>query len=108
MRDVIMIAEICAHTDCKDCPFCSKDECTLQRIPQFWNTKKIGDIIDDTRRQREEAEKHETELKPIDVDVRGYTNRFECQMCLAEIYSEICLKQSDYEYCPYCGRKIKD
>lgn len=50
----------------------------------------------------------ETELKPIDVDVRGYTNRFECQMCLAEICSEICLKNSDYEYCPYCGRKIKD
>lgn len=50
----------------------------------------------------------ETELKAIDVDVRGYTNRFECQLCLAEIYSEICLKNSDYEYCPYCGRKIKD
>ena len=50
----------------------------------------------------------ETELKPIDADVRGYTNRFECQMCLAEIYTEICLKKSDYEYCPYCGRKIKD
>ena len=55
-----------------------------------------------------DIEVKETELKPIDVDVRGYTNRFECQMCLAEIRSEICLKKSDYEYCPYCGRKIKD
>lgn len=56
----------------------------------------------------DDMEVKETELKPIDVDVRGYTNRFECQMCLAEIHSEICLKKSDYEYCPYCGRKIKD
>lgn len=56
----------------------------------------------------DDMEVKETELKPIDTDARGYTNRFECQMCLAEIYSEICLKNSDYEYCPYCGRKIKD
>ena len=27
--------------------------------------------------------KKETELKPIGVDVRGYTNVFECQMCKA-------------------------
>ena len=59
-------------------------------------------------RSMDDMEVKETELKPIDVDVRGYTNRFECQMCLAVIYSEICLKNSDYEYCPYCGRKIKD
>lgn len=57
---------------------------------------------------KDTIEMKETELKAIDIDVRGYTNRFECQSCLAVIYSEIFLKQSDYEYCPYCGRKIKD
>lgn len=56
----------------------------------------------------DDMEVKETELKPIDVDVRGYTNRFECQTCLNEIRFEICLKKSDYEFCPYCGRKIKD
>lgn len=50
----------------------------------------------------------ETELKAIETDARGYTNRFECQACLNVICVEICLKQIDYEYCPYCGRKIKD
>lgn len=59
MRDVIMIAEICTMYDCKDCPFYEKDGqlCLLRSMPEFWKTKKIGDIIDDTRRQREEAEK---------------------------------------------------
>ena len=56
----------------------------------------------------DDMEAKETELKPVDADTRGYTNRFECQACLNEIRSEICLKKSDYEYCPYCGRKIKD
>jgi len=54
-----------------------------------------------------EAEK-ETELKPIGADVRGYTNVFECQMCRTAIYSGIYLKELDYEYCPYCGKKVKD
>lgn len=54
--------------------------------------------------------KKETELKPIGVDARGCTNVFECQTCKAVIYSGIYLKEKelDYEFCPYCGRKIKD
>jgi len=50
----------------------------------------------------------ETELKPLDADGRGYTEVFECQNCKALIWAHILTKDIDYNFCPYCGMKVKD
>lgn len=51
-NDVTLIAEICKSTEeyCTDCPlFDIRGGCLLQRLPQFWNTKKINKILDENR-----------------------------------------------------------
>lgn len=50
----------------------------------------------------------ETELKPLNVDVRGYTEVFECQNCKSLIRAHIFTKNIEYNFCPYCGMKVKD
>lgn len=50
----------------------------------------------------------ETELKPLNVDDRGYTEVFECYNCKSLIRAHILTKYIDYNFCPYCGMKVKD
>jgi len=70
--------------------FCLLEQSTKQ------NSSLIGDKMD------------ETELKPLDADGRGYTEVFECQNCKALIWAHILTKDIDYNFCPYCGMKVKD
>ena len=57
VSDIELIDEICTHTDCLDCPFFDdseyiyidddgeKGECMFKKIPMYWKTKTIGEII---------------------------------------------------------------
>ncbi|MBP5432882.1 MAG: hypothetical protein J6Y81_11315 [Ruminococcus sp.] len=51
MKDLTLIAEIClCYEYCTDCPlFDIRGGCLLQRLPQFWDTKKINKILDENR-----------------------------------------------------------
>lgn len=50
-NDVTLIAEICLYYDCEDCPLFDNHYgyCLVQRVPQFWDTKKINKILDENR-----------------------------------------------------------
>ena len=52
-NDVTLIAEIClCYEYCTDCPLFDIHDggcLVLQRVPQFWNTKKINKILDENR-----------------------------------------------------------
>lgn len=42
---------------------------------------------------------------PVNKDRSGYTNRFKCTKCGANIYTADYSKHLDYRFCPYCGAK---
>ena len=53
-------------------------------------------------------EDKETELVPIAPDCREYTDQFACLCCQCIIRMYTFMKECSYNYCPYCGAKVKD
>ena len=39
-------------------------------------------------------------------DCRGYTAGFICSCCGDTIYTDYCMKECEYNYCPNCGAKM--
>ena len=39
-------------------------------------------------------------------DCRGYTASFICSCCEDTIYTDYCMKECEYNYCPNCGAKM--
>jgi DNA-directed RNA polymerase subunit RPC12/RpoP len=48
-----------------------------------------------------------TELKPVNPDIRGYSDQFVCVKCGAYIWTPYNY-YIDYQFCPYCGEKVKE
>lgn len=41
-------------------------------------------------------------------DCRGYTAGFVCSSCGNITYTDYCMKECDYNYCPNCGARMMD
>lgn len=39
-------------------------------------------------------------------DCRGYTAGFICSSCGNIVYTDYCMKECEYNYCPHCGAKM--
>ncbi len=56
---------------------------------------------------KESTEDKETELVPIAPDCREYTDQFACLCCQCIIQMYTYMKECNYNFCPYCGTKVK-
>ena len=44
--------------------------------------------------------------KAYKPDCRGYTAGFICSCCGDTTYTDYCMKECEYDYCPNCGAKM--
>ena len=51
---------------------------------------------------------HETEMIPVSVNSRGYTDEFVCKACRRIVFMHQFSKVCEYEFCPWCGQKVKE
>lgn len=51
---------------------------------------------------------NETEMLPVEPDVRRLTDVWECAKCKSRIHLGTYEKQYDYDFCACCGRKVKE
>lgn len=45
-------------------------------------------------------------MLPVNPDVRGYTNLFECSKCHGVAHLGEYTKEYEYDYCPNCGKEV--
>lgn len=60
-------------------------------------------ISDEEMEKMEQAMPH---MIPVDKDVRGYTDVWECPCCEKRVHFGTASKSYEYEFCPNCGNYV--
>lgn len=47
-----------------------------------------------------------TKFIPLDADIRNYATKFICTNCSYKIVLSMPRKEIEFNYCPYCGKRV--